>query len=59
LGIDPEHSHIRDELDQVVREGFMIKAGNSDFKFVHDKVREAAYSLISANERSQVSRAVE
>jgi predicted ATPase len=59
LGIDPEHSHIRDELDQVVREGFMIKAGNSDFKFVHDKVREAAYSLISENERSQVSRAVE
>ena len=59
LSTGPEHSDIRDELDQVVREGFMIKSGTSNYKFVHDKVREAAYSLISENERNQVSRSVE
>jgi len=46
-------------LEQVVKEGLMVKDGTSGFKFVHDKVREAAYSLIPENERNQVSRAVE
>ena len=59
LGTDQEHSDIRDKLEQVVKEGFMVKDCTSDFKFVHDKVREAAYSLIPENERNQVSRAVE
>jgi len=55
----PEHSDIRDELEQVVKEGFMVKVGTSDFKFVHDKVREAAYSLISEKDTDQVSRTAE
>ena len=59
LGTDQEHSDILDNLEQVVKEGFMVKDSTSDFKFVHDKVREAAYSLIPENERNQVSRAVE
>jgi predicted ATPase len=59
LSTDQEHSDIRDKLEQVVKEGFMVKDCTSDFKFVHDKVREAAYSLIPENERNQVSRAVE
>jgi predicted ATPase len=46
-------------LEQVVKEGFMVKIGTSGFKFVHDKVREAAYSLISEKDKDQVSRAVE
>ena len=54
-----EHSDIRDKLEQVVKEGFMVKVGTSDFKFVHDKVREAAYNLIPENERNQVSMMVE
>jgi len=59
LGTDQEHSDILDNLEQVVKEGFMVKDSTSDFKFAHDKVREAAYSLIPENERNQVSRAVE
>jgi predicted ATPase len=37
----------------------MVKIGTSVFKFVHDKVREAAYSLIPEKDKDQVSRAVE
>ena len=59
LGTDQEHSDILDNLEQVVKEGFMVKDSTSDFKFVHDKMREAAYSLIPENERNQVSRTVE
>jgi hypothetical protein len=57
--LDTEHSDLRDKLEQAVKEGFMVKVGTSDFKFVHDKVREAAYGLIPENQRSQVSLVVE
>jgi hypothetical protein len=58
LSTHPEHSDIRDKLDQVVNEGFMVQMGTSEFKFVHDKVQEAAYNLISEQDRDEVSCAI-
>jgi predicted ATPase len=54
-----EHSDLRDKLEQAVKESFIVKVSTSDFKFVHDKVQEGAYSLIPKNERNQVSLVVE
>jgi hypothetical protein len=37
--------------------GSMVKIGTSHFRFAHDKVREAAFSLIPNEEKNQVSKA--
>jgi hypothetical protein len=54
LSNSPDYTNILKDLDQVVEEGFMIKIGSSEFKFVHDKVQEAAYSLVPDIEKNKV-----
>jgi hypothetical protein len=59
LGTDPEHSDIRKKLEKICKEGFIVKDGTSNFKFVHDKLQEAVYSLLPKKDKDQVSRIVE
>ena len=49
-----EYSAIRDRLDDAISGGFIEKDGKGGFKFVHDKVREAAYNLIPTSDKNQV-----
>eukprot|EP00984_Skeletonema_dohrnii_P016979 scaffold7649_cov133-Skeletonema_dohrnii-CCMP3373.AAC.2 len=48
-----EYSDITDQLDDAISGGFVEKNGQGGFKFVHDKVREAAYNLIPASDKNQ------
>jgi predicted ATPase len=49
-----ELSGFRDWLETAIGDGFIEKDGDGYFKFVHDKVREAAYSLIPDSDKKQV-----
>ena len=60
LGNDPGLStvNIRDELEMIINKGLMTKVDNSEFKFLHNKIQEAAYGLIPETEKSYVSTTV-
>ena len=49
-----EYSGIRNGLEEALEGGFIVKDEEECFQFVHDKVHEAAYNLISISERKQV-----
>ncbi len=54
LSESAEYSGVRDGLKRAVSDGFIESYKEGSFKFVHDKVREAAYNLIPESEKKQV-----
>ncbi len=54
LSKSTEYSDIQDSLKISIRDGFVVRDEEGNIKFVHDKVREAAYNLIPDNEKKQV-----
>ena len=49
-----EYLGVRDGLTRAVDSGFVEKIRDGEFKFVHDKVREAAYNIIPESEKKRV-----
>eukprot|EP00804_Cyclotella_cryptica_P023399 CCRYP_000531-RA/>CCRYP_000531-RA protein AED:0.03 eAED:0.03 QI:150/1/1/1/1/1/4/75/1330 len=47
LSKSPQHSSLLSDINEAVQDGFMdLDADGSHYRFVHDKVREAAYGMI-------------
>ena len=55
LGKSSEYAGLRRELKGAINDGFVEATAERKLKFVHDKIREAAYHLIPDNEKKQVS----
>ncbi len=49
-----EYAGVRNGLEGALSDGFIVKDGEGRLQFVHDKVREAAYSLIPDNNKKEV-----
>ena len=55
LSESAEYSGVQDWLETAIGDGFIEKDGEENFKYVHDKVREAAYNLIPDSDKKEVS----
>jgi hypothetical protein len=55
MSASPIFSSLQRELQKSVEDGFMNEDAGS-YRFVHDKVREAAYGLLDKENRSQVGK---
>ena len=54
LSESTEYAGFRNGLEGALHDGFIVKNGEGSLQFVHDKVREAAYSLIPDIYKKQV-----
>ena len=52
LNSTSKYSFFTSELNNAVAGGYMVE-DRSDYRFVHDKIREASYRLIQANEQKK------
>lgn len=55
LSESSEYAGVRNGLEGALLDGFIAKDKEGYFKFVHDKIREAAYNLIPGSDKKQVS----
>ncbi|KAL7430547.1 hypothetical protein ACHAXM_002326 [Skeletonema potamos] len=53
LSESAEYCGFRAWLESAISDGFIEKEAEGNFKFVHDKVREAAYNLIPDSDKKQ------
>jgi serine phosphatase RsbU (regulator of sigma subunit)/tetratricopeptide (TPR) repeat protein len=53
-----EESDVQNCLHQAVREGFLLNQDGQQFKFVHDRIQQAAYGLLSEQERATLHYAI-
>jgi len=54
LSESADYAGVRNGLDGALNDGFIVKNGEGNLQFVHDKVREAAYNLIDDSDKKQV-----
>ena len=54
LSESPTYTGIKTGLEGALNDGFIEKDGGGCLKFVHDKVREAAYNLIPESCKKKV-----
>ena len=54
LNASIEYAGVGDGLKRAVDGGFVEGSGEGEYKFVHDKIREAAYNLIPESDKKQV-----
>ena len=54
LSESPEYSGVQNGLEGAISDGFIEANADGKFKFVHDKIREAAYNLIPDSDKKQV-----
>ena len=52
--IDEEEEVMEESLREPLQEGLILPLGQTDFKFSHDRIQQAVYSMVSEENREQI-----